>query len=57
MKSVTTEKAIQNQIASAQIEGIVFTSESIELIKRYADNEISHEKLVELVSQMCNKVS
>lgn len=56
MKVITTEKAIQNQIASAQMEEIRFNSESVDIIRKYTDNEISHEKLVELVAQMCNRV-
>lgn len=57
MQNVTTDTAVRNQVASARMEGIGFTSESIEIIKKYADNAISHEKLVELVTAICAKKS
>ncbi|MBQ3543866.1 MAG: antitoxin VbhA family protein [Lachnospiraceae bacterium] len=57
MPNVTTEKAVQNQVASAKMEGIRFNSEALNLIRKYADNEISHEELVEIVAQMCNPIS
>ena len=57
MPNVTTEKAVQNQVASAKIEGIHFNSEALNLIRKYADNEISHEELVEIVAQMCAEIS
>lgn len=57
MQNVTTEKAVKNQIASAKMEGFAFNRESVELIKRYTNNEISHEKLVELVTRICAKNS
>ena len=57
MNKITTEKAVQNQVASAKMEGFDFSDEAIEIIKRYADNKISHEELVEIVAQMCNPIS
>ena len=57
MPNVTTEKALQNQVASAKMEGIRFNSETLNLIRKYADNEISHEELVEIVAQMCAEIS
>ena len=57
MNEITTEKAVQNQVASAKMEGFDFSDEAIEIIKKYADNKISHEELVEIVAQMCNPIS
>ncbi|MBQ6946253.1 MAG: antitoxin VbhA family protein [Ruminococcus sp.] len=57
MPNVTTEKAVQNQVASAKMEGIHFNCEALNLIRKYADNEISHEELVEIVAQMCAEIS
>lgn len=57
MQNVTTEKAVSNQVASAKMEGIRFNKESFDIISKYADNKISHDKLVELVTQICAKQS
>ena len=51
MKSVTTEKAMNNQIASAEMEGIRFDKKALKIIRQYADNEITHEELVRIVTQ------
>ena len=53
MQNNSTEKAIQNQIASARMEGLVFSKETIKLIKEYADNKLSHENLIKIVAQKC----
>ena len=37
MPNVTTEKAVQNQVASAKMEGICFNSETLNLIRKYAE--------------------
>lgn len=55
MQNVTTEKAVNNQVASAKMEGLRFNKESLDIISKYADNKISHDKLVELVTQICTK--
>lgn len=57
MRNVTTEKEVRNQVASAKMEGISFNKESLDIISKYADNKISHDKLVELVTQICAKQS
>ncbi|SFY08003.1 antitoxin VbhA family protein [Ruminococcus sp. XPD3002] len=51
MQNVTTEKAIKNQVASAEMEGIHFDKKALEIIRQYADNEITHEELVRIVAQ------
>ena len=51
MQNVTTEKAIKNQVASAEMEGIHFDKKALKIIRQYADNEITHEELVRLVAQ------
>ena len=48
MQNVTTEKAIKNQVASAEMEGIHFDKKALEIIRQYADNEITHEELVQV---------
>ena len=53
MHRVSTEKAIQNQVASAKMEGLGFRKESLELIRDYADNRLSHEKLLSIVARKC----
>lgn len=53
MQNITTEKAIQNQVASAKMEGLGFSKESIKLIREYADNKLSHENLIKIVAQKC----
>ena len=53
MHNITTEKALKNQVASAEAEGIHFSKETLEIIRRYADNEISHEELVKIVTKIC----
>ena len=51
MQNVTTEKAIKNQVASAEMEGIHFDQKALEIIRQYADNEITHEERVRIVAQ------
>ena len=51
MQDVTTEKALKNQVASAEMEGIRFNKKALEIIRRYADNEITHEELVRIVTR------
>ena len=51
MHNVSTDKALKNQVASAKMEGIRFDKKSLEIIRQYADNEISHEELVRIVTQ------
>lgn len=51
MQNVTTEKAIKNQVASAEMEGIHFDKKALEIIRQYAYNEITHEELVRIVAQ------
>ena len=51
MQNVTTEKALKNQVASAKMEGIRFDEKALEIIRKYADNEITHEELVRIVAQ------
>ncbi|WP_155250228.1 hypothetical protein [Ruminococcus flavefaciens] len=53
MHSISTEKAIKNQVASAKMEGLGFSKEAIKLIKEYADNRITHDKLIKIVAQKC----
>lgn len=53
MQNITTEKAIQNQVASVKMEGLGFSKESIKLIREYADNKLSHENLIKIVAQKC----
>jgi hypothetical protein len=53
MHSVSTEKAIKNQVASAKMEGLGVSKEAIELIKQYADNRLSHDMLIKIVTQKC----
>ncbi|WP_295071642.1 hypothetical protein [Ruminococcus sp.] len=53
MHGVTTEKAVKNQIASAKMEGLGFSKEAVGLIKKYADNRLSHDKLIKIVAQKC----
>lgn len=53
MQNTSTEKAIQNQVASARMEGLGFSKETIKLIKEYADNKLSHENLIKIVAQKC----
>lgn len=55
MQNVTTEKAMKNQVASAKIEGFRFDKNALEIIRQYADNEISHEELVRKVTQICSR--
>lgn len=51
MQNVTTEKALKNQVASAEMEGIRFDKKSLEIIRQYANNKITHEGLVRIVTQ------
>ncbi len=57
MRNVTTETAVKNQVASARMEGISFSRESLDIIRKYTDNSISHEKLIELVTRLCARKS
>lgn len=55
MQNVTTENALKNQVASAEIEGIHFSKEALEIIRRYADNEITHDELLRIVTHICSR--
>ncbi len=55
MQNVSTEKAVRNQIASARMEGFRFSDKSVELIKKYTDNSISHDELLAAVARLCAK--
>lgn len=43
MQNVTTEQAITNQIASAEIEGFRFSKEEVENVRKILDGEITQE--------------
>ena len=53
--NVTTEKAVANQVASAEIEGIAVSQEVLELVKNYTDSKLSHEELIKKASQLCQR--
>lgn len=40
---------IENIKASLEVEGMIVTDEDIELIKKYANKEISFEELIEMI--------
>ncbi len=40
---------IENIKASLEVEGMIVTDEDIEIIKKYANKEISFEKLIEMI--------
>ncbi len=48
---------VNNQVASINMERMHFNKESLDIIKRYAVDEISHDKLVDLVTHICYKSS
>ncbi len=43
MQNVTTEQAITNQIASAEMEGFRFSKEEVENVRKCLDGEITQE--------------
>ncbi len=40
---------IENIKASLEVEGMIVTDEDIEIIKKYANKEISFEELIEMI--------
>jgi hypothetical protein len=44
-------QAIRNQIASARAEGLTFTDEQIETIRKIVEGEVSKE---EVIKEMCD---
>ena len=52
MLKVTLEQAIQNQVASAEMEGFTFTEEMIEIIRQYASGKISEQELIDIVRRL-----
>ena len=47
---------IENIKASLEVEGMIVTDEDIELIKKYANKEISFEELIEMIiREIANK--
>ncbi|MFR7604845.1 MAG: antitoxin VbhA family protein [Oscillospiraceae bacterium] len=50
MTKVSIEQAIQNQIASAEMEGFNFESDEIENVKRYLKGEIIYQDFFESLS-------
>ncbi len=55
MLNTTTDKAVKNQVASAEIEGIRISKEVLELVRSYTDSKLSHEELVKKASQLCKR--
>ncbi len=43
MAKVSIEQAIENQIASAEMEGFIFELDEIENVKRYLKGEITYQ--------------
>lgn len=53
--TVTTEQAINNAVASAEIEGFTFSANEIELCKQYAEHKISEEEFISIILADCEK--
>ncbi len=49
MQKVTTEQAIKNQIASAEMEGFHFSENEIENVRRCLEGEITYNQFIEKV--------
>jgi hypothetical protein len=49
MQKVTTEQAIKNQIASAEMEGFRFSKDEVEVVRKCIDGEISYQQFLEKV--------
>lgn len=49
MQNVTTEQAITNQIASAEMEGFRFSKEEVENVRKCLDGEITYQQFVDIV--------
>lgn len=48
---ITTEKAVINAVASAEMEGFRFTSEEIERIKNAIENRLSPAEFLSVILQ------
>lgn len=44
MQNVTTEKALKNQVASAEMEGFVFNERELENVKKCLNGELSFQQ-------------
>ncbi len=50
-----TEKAIENAVASAKMEGIHFEDGSIDIIRKFVNKEITHDEFIKIVMQACRR--
>lgn len=55
MQNVTTEQAITNQIASAEMEGFRFSKEEVENVRKCLDGEITQEAFVKEILDRANR--
>ena len=56
MQKVTTEQAIKNQIASAEMEGFRFSTEEVENVRKCLEGKITYQHFVDRVLKNCKRV-
>lgn len=56
MQKVTTEQAMKNQIASAEMEGFRFSEEEVENVRKCLEGKITYQQFVDGVLKNCKRV-
>lgn len=56
MQKVTTEQAIKNQMASAEMEGFRFSTEEVENVRKCLEGKITYQQFVDRVLKNCKRV-
>lgn len=49
MQNITTEQAMKNQIASAEMEGFHFSDKETENVRKCLDGEITYQQFVQII--------
>lgn len=48
-----TLKALNNAVASAQMEGFEFSYETLKTLTDYAENKIDFDELIKIITEIC----
>ena len=51
----TTARALRNAIASAKMEGIDFSDDTLKIVTDYAEKKINFDELIKMVSVICKR--
>ena len=55
MQKVTTERALENAVASSKMEGLVPTAGDLKLIRKYVTGKITHDEFLNIIKAECQR--